>query len=153
MMHQKEIPNDEISAILHSAFCIFHSSFSISMITLSSAPVPSPPVLNSGEWGADLTLLGRVRDTEAGRRITGIEYTAYPEMALRVMEKIAAAMQVEHGPHPVRIHHRTGFVPAGEPSILIATGARHSTEAFALCAEYLRRIKSTVPVWKRPVFA
>lgn len=123
------------------------------MVTLSSDPVPPPPALASGEWGADLTFLGRVRDSEDGRRITGIEYTAYPEMALRVMEEIAAAMQAEHGPHPVRIHHCTGFVPAGEPSILIATGARHSAAAFALCAEYLRRIKSTVPVWKRPVFA
>ncbi len=123
------------------------------MVTLSSDPVPPPPALASGEWGADLTFLGRVRDSEDGRRITGIEYTAYPEMALRVMEEIAAAMQAEHGPHPVRIHHCTGFVPAGEPSILIATGARHSAAAFALCAEYLRRIKSTVPIWKRPVFA
>lgn len=123
------------------------------MITLSSDPVPPPPVPASGEWGADLAFLGRVRDTEDGRSITGIEYTAYPEMALRVLEEIAAAMQMEHGPHPVRIHHRTGFVPAGEPSILIATGARHSPEAFALCAEYLRRIKTIVPVWKRPVFA
>ena len=123
------------------------------MVTLSPDPVPPPPALASGEWGADLAFLGRVRDSEDGRRITGIEYTAYPEMALRVMEEIAAAMQAEHGPHPVRIHHCTGFVPAGEPSILIATGARHSAAAFALCAEYLRRIKSTVPIWKRPVFA
>ncbi len=123
------------------------------MVTLSPDPVPPPPALASGEWGADLAFLGRVRDSEDGRRITGIEYTAYPEMALRVMEEIAAAMQAEHGPHPVRIHHCTGFVPAGEPSLLIAAGARHSAAAFALCAEYLRRIKSTVPIWKRPVFA
>ncbi len=123
------------------------------MVTLSSDPVPPAPALASGEWGADLAFLGRVRDSEDGRRITGIEYTAYSEMALRIMEEIAAAMQAEHGPHPVRIHHCTGFVPAGEPSLLIATGARHSAAAFALCAEYLRRIKSTVPVWKRPVFA
>lgn len=123
------------------------------MITLSPDPVPPPPVLASGEWGADLAFLGRVRDTEDGRRITGIEYTAYPEMALSVMRELVEAMQAEHGAHPVRIYHRTGFVPAGEPSILIATGARHSAAAFALCGEYLRRIKTSVPVWKRPVFA
>ena len=123
------------------------------MITLSSDPVPSPPILASGEWGADIVFLGRVRDHENGRRITGIEYTAYPEMALRVMEEITAAMQKEYPGHPVRIHHRTGFVPAGEPSILIATGATHSREAMVICAEYLRRIKTTVPVWKHPVFA
>jgi molybdopterin synthase catalytic subunit len=122
-------------------------------ITISDEPVPPAPPLASGEWGADLAFLGRVRDMEDGRRISGIEYTAYQEMALRELQKIAAAMQEEHGPHPVRIHHRTGFVAAGEPSILIAVGARHTAEAFARCAEYLRRIKATVPVWKRAVFA
>jgi molybdopterin synthase catalytic subunit len=122
-------------------------------ITISDEPVPPAPPLASGEWGADLAFLGRVRDMEDGRRISGIEYTAYQEMALRELQKIAAAMQEEHGPHPVRIHHCTGFVAAGEPSILIAVGARHSAEAFARCAEYLRRIKATVPVWKRAVFA
>ena len=121
-------------------------------ITISNEPVPPAPSLVSGEWGADLAFLGRVRDMEDGRRISGIEYSAYMEMALRELHTIADAMQAEHGAHPLRIHHRTGFVPAGEPSILIAVGARHSAAAFALCAEYLRRIKATVPVWKRPVF-
>lgn len=121
-------------------------------ITISDEPVPAPPALASGEWGADLAFLGRVRGTEDGRAITGIEYTAYHEMALRELEKIVAAMQEEHGRHPVRIHHRTGFVATGAPSILIAVGARHSAGAFALCAEYLRRIKERVPVWKRAVF-
>ena len=120
--------------------------------TLSSDPIPDPPALASGEWGADVVFLGRVRGMEDGRPISGIDYTAYPEMALRVMEQIVTEMTAAHGPHPVRIHHRTGFVPAGEPSILVATGARHSAEAFALCQEYLRRIKTEVPVWKRPVF-
>jgi len=122
-------------------------------ISLSDEPVPPAPALADGALGADLAFLGRVRATEDGRRISGIEYTAYREMALRELEKIVAAMQAEHGAHPVRIHHRTGFVPAGEPSILIAVGAKHSAEAFARGAEYLRRIKETVPVWKRPVFA
>ncbi len=122
-------------------------------VTVSDEPVPPAPALASGEWGADLAFLGRVRDTEDGRRISGIEYTAYRDMALMELERIVSAMQAEHGPHPLRIHHRTGFVPAGEPSILIAVGAKHSAEAFARCAEYLRRIKASVPVWKRVVFA
>lgn len=121
-------------------------------ITLSNGPVPAAPPLDSGEIGADISFLGRVRDREDGRRISGIEYTAYDAMAMRVMEEIATAMEAEHGPHPAFIYHRTGFVPAGEASILIATGARHSAAAMTLCAEYLRRIKREVPIWKQPVF-
>jgi len=121
-------------------------------ILLSPDPVPAPPAFDSGEWGADISFLGRVRGMEDGRRISGIEYTAYPEMALRVLHEIAGALQKECGPHPVFLYHRTGFVPAGEPSILIATAAKHSAAAMAQCAEYLRRIKTMVPIWKNPVF-
>ena len=91
-------------------------------ISISDEPVPPAPALASGVWGADLAFLGRVRGTEDGRTITGIEYTAYRDMALQELEKIVSAMQSEHGAHPVRIHHTTGFVAAGEPSILIAVG-------------------------------
>ncbi len=118
------------------------------LLTLSPEPVPVPPEADGGAWGAEITFLGRVRGTENGRPISGIEYTAYLPMALQCLERIAADLQKAHGEHPLRIHHRLGFVPTGEASILIAVGGRHSPETFALCAEYLKRIKSGVPVWK-----
>jgi molybdopterin synthase catalytic subunit len=122
-------------------------------ITLGPDPCPEPPGFRSGIHGAEVVFLGRVRGEENGRPIAGIEYTAYEAMALREMERIAARLQEEHGPHPVRIHHRTGFVPNGEASLLLAVAGRHSAETFALCSEYLRLIKESVPVWKRPVWA
>ena len=96
--------------------------------------------------------MGRVRETEDGRPLKGITYTAYDTMALREMARLAAALQEEFGPHPLRLHHRTGFVANGEASLLIAVAGRHSAETFALCAEYVRRLKASVPVWKQPEF-
>ena len=49
------------------------------------------------------------------------------------------------------IHHRLGFVPVGEAGILIRIQTAHSAEAYELSREYLRRIKTSVPIWKRPV--
>lgn len=102
--------------------------------------------------GADLRFHGVVRDTEDGRPILGIDYSAYRPMADRELDTIVEAMAAEHPDHLVTIHHRVGYVPAGEASLLIRVQTAHSAAAFELCREYLRRIKATVPVWKRVVF-
>lgn len=102
--------------------------------------------------GADLRFHGVVRDTEEGRIIAGIDYSHYEAMALRELGRIGEAMQREHPGHLALVHHVVGFVPAGVASILIRVRTAHSAEAFELCREYLRRIKATVPIWKRPAF-
>jgi molybdopterin synthase catalytic subunit len=103
--------------------------------------------------GADLRFLGVVRGFEGGRQISGIRYSAYPEMAQSTLQQIVDAFQESAGTHPITVIHRLGFVAAGEASILIALGQPHSAEAFDLLANYLRRIKEDVPIWKHPVFA
>ena len=104
-------------------------------------------------FGADLRFLGVVRHLEGGREIRGIDYSCYQEMAERKLAGICEEMAAESSEHRVWIHHRTGFVAAGEASIVIRVQTPHSAEAFALCAEYLQRIKTSVPIWKDPVFA
>lgn len=107
----------------------------------------------SSVHGADLRFHGVVRDREEGRPLAGIDYSHYESMSLNELQKIGDAMQEEHPGHLALVHHVVGYVPAGEASILIRVRTPHSAEAFALCQEYLRRIKATVPIWKRPVFA
>lgn len=106
----------------------------------------------SSRHGADLRFHGVVRDLEEGRPIRGIDYSAYRPMADRELEAIVHEMLAGQEEHRVAIHHRTGFVAAGEASLLIRVQTAHSAAAFEICREYLRRIKATVPVWKRPVF-
>ncbi len=103
--------------------------------------------------GADLRFHGVVRDSEEGRPLTGIEYSHYEAMALKELLRIGEAMGREHPGHLALVHHVVGHVPAGVASILIRVQTTHSAEAFEICREYLRRIKASVPIWKRPVFA
>lgn len=102
--------------------------------------------------GADLRFHGVVRDQEDGRRILGIEYSHYEGMAINELRRIGEVMAIAHPDHFALVHHVIGFVPAGEASILIRVQTPHSAEAFEICREYLRRIKTTVPIWKKPVF-
>lgn len=106
----------------------------------------------STSHGADLRFHGVVRDYEDGRQITGIDYSFYEGMALKELNRIGEAMTKEFPDHLALVHHKIGFVAAGEASILIRVQTAHSAEGFEISREYLRRIKKTVPIWKKPVF-
>lgn len=120
---------------------------------LSTGSIPQVATAFADGEGADVQFLGTVRGEEDGRTITGIEYSAYRPMADKELEKLCERGQREHGPHRVEIQHRLGFVAACEPSIIIRVKTRHSGEAFELCRWYLREVKTSVPIWKKPVFA
>lgn len=104
------------------------------------------------EEGAEASFLGVVRATEDGRRIRGIEYSSYEPMAHEVLGHLHSRAFAELGAHRVYVRHRIGFVAAGEPSIIIQVRSKHSGPAFDLCRWYLKEIKTTVPIWKRPVW-
>lgn len=103
-------------------------------------------------YGADLRFLGVVRHLEHDQPILGIEYSCYETMAMRQLVKLWRSLSHQHPNHAAWIHHRIGFVAAGEPSILIRVQTPHSAEGFTLCETYLKSIKTTVPIWKHPVF-
>ncbi|MCF6314174.1 MAG: molybdenum cofactor biosynthesis protein MoaE [Verrucomicrobiales bacterium] len=128
------------------------SDFKVSISEQSVAEVEktfSPSL----QHGADLRFHGVVRDQEDDKIITGIDYSCYQDMAAAELQKIVDQMQSEHPDHLAHIHHRIGFVAAGDASILIRVQTAHSQAAFDLSREYLRRIKQTVPIWKKPIFA
>ncbi len=120
-------------------------------LTISEDPVPEAATVHDASTGGVAQFLGVVRGTEDGEPIRGIEYEAYLPMAERQLARIVEETIADFGPHPVHVHHRLGFVSAGEPSILIAVAMPHSPEAFDLCRHYLGRIKKEVPIWKRIV--
>jgi 16S rRNA (cytidine1402-2'-O)-methyltransferase len=117
-------------------------------ISLTTLPIDESE-LGSGEYGAEMRFLGVVRGTENGQPIAGIEYSAYEAMAGRMLGRIADELQQTCAPHAVRLQHRLGFVPAGVASLVIVVATRHSPEAFSICQEYLRRVKTEAPIWKR----
>ncbi|MDI1313244.1 molybdenum cofactor biosynthesis protein MoaE [Prosthecobacter sp.] len=120
---------------------------------LSADPIQiAPTVFKAGE-GAEAQFLGVVRGMEDDKIISGIDYSAYLPMAEKTLQDLVARGQREHGPHRVFIQHRLGFVAAEQPSIIIRVCTKHSAESFDLCHWYLKEIKTSVPIWKKPVFA
>jgi molybdopterin synthase catalytic subunit len=103
--------------------------------------------------GAIATFIGTTRDHNRGRSVIHLEYDAYPEMAEAEMAKIAAAVIERHEVSRVAIAHRTGHVPIGEASVIIAVSAAHRGAALEACRDAIDTLKQTVPVWKKEVFA
>ena len=115
---------------------------------LTSDPIPSEAPEWNSEFGAETVFWGVVRGTEAGKPITGINYTAYPSMAEKKLWEIGNEADGIFCPHRAQIIHRTGMVYAAEPSVVIRVGCARSREAFEISRWYLDKLKRVVPIWK-----
>jgi molybdopterin synthase catalytic subunit len=133
--------------------CQVNRRFPVVTCIISGDLVDLSPPETDGASGAVLTFLGVVRDTEDGRPIRGLRYTCHQRLAEKRLDELVAEASNRFGPHGLYLHHRTGFVLAGETSLLLRVSARHSSEAFQISQFYLATVKTDVPVWKEPVFA
>ncbi len=102
--------------------------------------------------GAIVTFVGTTRDHNEGRRVTVLEYEAYPEMALAQMRRIGDTMRERWDIARVAMVHRIGVVPIGEASVVIAVSSAHRVAAFAACHFAIDRLKEVVPIWKKEHF-
>lgn len=121
---------------------------------LGAAPLVLDRVIAAVERrqaGGVVTFVGKVRDHSRGHLIDHLEYEAYAPMALKVMRRIAAAVEAEVDGASVAVHHRLGRLEIGEAAVVIAAAAPHRAEAFAACRAVIERLKQDVPIWKREV--
>jgi len=98
-----------------------------------------------------------VRDPRAGavvlfegvtREVPELDYEAYVEMAEPRLAEIAAEEAERHGLCAVAVEHRTGTVPLGEASVIVAASAPHREHAFAGARAVIDRVKAEAPIWK-----
>jgi MoaE-MoaD fusion protein len=83
------------------------------------------------------------------REVSELHYEAYREMAEPRIEEILRECVGQHGLEAAAAEHRSGTVPLGEPSVIVAASAAHRSEAFAGAREAIDRIKAEAPIWKR----
>src|SRR3954451_16797272 len=95
--------------------------------------------------GAIVTFQGTTRDVDR------LDYEAYRQMAEEKIAEILADVLARHEIEGAAAEHRTGPVPRGEPSVVVAIAAAHRGPAFAAAREAIDRIKAEAPIWKREV--
>jgi molybdopterin synthase catalytic subunit len=99
--------------------------------------------------GATAVFVGTVRDMNDGRAVTGMEYTAYAEMAEREIASIAAEAARRFAPLRLSIEHRIGELAVGEASVAIAAAHAHRAPAIDGMRYVIEELKRRVPIWKR----
>ena len=103
--------------------------------------------------GAIATFIGTVRNNSGARTVTGLEYSAYPEMANREMNEILhEALALASGAEIVAVH-RVGNLNVGDVCVMIAASHAHRAAAFDACRYAIEEIKKRVPIWKRERYA
>jgi molybdopterin synthase catalytic subunit len=110
--------------------------------------------LLTGAAGAVVTFDGTVRNQTKGRGVVKLQYEAYPPMAVKEMRKVGAEMR-ERWPEIERIGiiHRFGELAVTESSVVIVVTSPHRRVAFEACHYAIDRVKQTVPIWKKEIFA
>ncbi len=125
---------------------------SLCEVSITEAPLDLPARENNSAAGALVDFWGFVRGLEEGREITGIEYEAHGPMAEHQMRSLIESAREKFGCGKIIIHHRIGFVPAGEASIIVRVESAHRAAAFHANQWIMDELKRTVPIWKHPVF-
>ena len=108
----------------------------------------------TGGAGAIVTFDGVVRNQTKGRPVIKLAYDAYVPMAIKEMKRIGAELR-ERWPDIERIGivHRFGDLEVSESSVVIVVTSPHRRVAFEACHYAIDRLKQTVPIWKKEVYA
>jgi molybdopterin synthase catalytic subunit/molybdopterin converting factor small subunit len=125
-------------------------SFRLSAEALSLDAVVSE--VRDEQAGAIATFIGTTRIESRGRTVEHLDYEAYEGMAEEVMAEIASSLKGRYDLCEIAIHHRTGRVDIGEPSVVIAVSAPHRQDALAACKDAIDTLKQQVPLWKKEVY-
>jgi molybdopterin synthase catalytic subunit len=129
---------------------------SVTIVTaLSEGPLDVVALIRQiwrADCGAVVTFEGTTRSPNEGREVMSLEYEAYEDLALKQLRALAEEAATTFGLGGVVAVHRTGAVPIGHPSVVVACASAHRAEAFDGARWLIDRIKADVAIWKKEIF-
>ena len=103
--------------------------------------------------GAHNIFLGQVRaDVIDGKTITGIDYTAYEEMANLKFQEIRERTFAKFDLTCMHIYHSLGTVNAGEICLFVFVSSPRRRIVFEALEYVVEAIKADVPVFGKEIF-
>ncbi len=130
------------------------SSEVVRLVAIRDTPLVVDDVLACLDDDVDggVTLfVGRVRDHDGGRGVTGLDYSAHPT-ALDRLREVCAEVAGRHDVHGVAAIHRVGSLAIGDLAVVVGTAAAHRGTAFDATRDLIDSLKQQVPIWKHQAF-
>jgi molybdopterin synthase catalytic subunit len=102
--------------------------------------------------GAIVTFVGLARpESKQGESIDALVLEHHPTLTVISLEEIAVACAQKFDVSHVRVVHRCGTVPAGEPIVFAGAASLHRRAAFDAADYLMDRLKTDAVFWKREV--
>lgn len=127
----------------------------VRLLDLRETPLDVAEVLASldeDEAGGVTLFVGRVRDHDGGKGVTGLDYSAHPTARAKLQE-VADTVAGRHPVTGVAAVHRVGTLAIGDIAVVVAASAAHRGQAFDASRDLIDTLKSEVPIWKHQRFA
>ena len=124
----------------------------MSTARLTTRPIDLPSLTRqvaSNDRGAISIFLGTVRNSNEGRAVNGIDYSAYDAMAVAEMNRIVVEATSRFPGVAVALEHRVGTLNVGDVSVAIACAHAHRAAAHDANRYVIEELKRRVPIWKR----
>lgn len=102
--------------------------------------------------GAIVTFVGLARpESREGNAVDAVVLHHHPTLTRQSLEQIAVACGERFDVSHVRVVHRCGTVPAGEPIVFAGASSLHRRAAFEATDYLMDRLKTEAVFWKREV--
>ncbi|HVI05050.1 MAG TPA: molybdenum cofactor biosynthesis protein MoaE [Sphingomicrobium sp.] len=102
--------------------------------------------------GAIVTFVGLARpESKEGEAVDALVLEDHPTLTRQSLEDIAVACAQRFDVSHVRIVHRSGMIPAGEPVVFAGTASIHRRNAFEAIDYLMDRLKTEAVFWKREI--
>lgn len=109
-------------------------------------------VLDDPTDGGVTVFIGRVRDHDGGKGVTGLDYSAHPT-ALDRLQAVCDQVAASHPVNGIAAVHRVGRLAIGDIAVVVAASASHRGQAFDASRALIDTLKAEVPIWKHQVFS
>ena len=101
-------------------------------------------------FGGMTMFVGKVRELNLGREVTGVSYDMFDALARNVFAEAAAEAQAAVGERlKLHVSHAKGRLKVGDIAVVVAAGTPHRDEAFRACRMVIEAVKHRAPIWKQ----
>jgi molybdopterin synthase catalytic subunit len=102
--------------------------------------------------GGVTLFVGRVRDHDSGKGVTGLDYSAHPS-ALDRLTDVCRAVAEEYDVQGLAAVHRIGTLAIGDIAVIVATATARRGTSFDASRALIDTLKAEVPIWKHQAFS
>ena len=131
------------------------SNPAVRLVGIQDTPLSVDDVLKSLDDDASgglVVFVGRVRDHDHGKGVSGLSYSAHPS-ALDRLQDVCGRVAEQYDVSGVAAVHRVGDLEIGDLAVVVATTAGHRGSSFEASRALIDTLKAEVPIWKHQRFS